>query len=44
MGSYADEDGKVNRLPPAYDGEFDLPGGKGERLIIVHFSKFFSNL
>ena len=43
MGFYADEDGKVNRLPGAYDGDFDLPTGKGERLIILHFSKLYLN-
>lgn len=42
MGMFADVDGKINRLPPAYEGDFDLPTGKGDRLIIMHFSKFTS--
>lgn len=37
MGTYADPDGKINRLPPAYVGDMDLPDGKGERLIIIHY-------
>jgi hypothetical protein len=40
MGSYADDDGKINKLKASYVGDFDLPSGKGERLVIVHFSKF----
>ena len=36
-----DEDGKINRLPPQYEGDFDVGTGKGERLIIMHFSEFF---
>ena len=39
MGSYADDDGKVNKIKAAYEGDFDLPAGKGERLIVVHFSE-----
>ena len=44
MGSYADKDGKINRLPVGYEGDMDLPTGKGERLILLHFRKNnFSN-
>lgn len=39
LGRYMDEDGKINRLPAKYEGDFDLGSGKGERLIILHFSK-----
>lgn len=39
VGKYADPDGKVNKLPCYYDGDMDLPSGKGERLIILHFSE-----
>ena len=35
-----DEDGKINRLPPQYEGDFDLGTGKGARLIILHFSEY----
>ena len=41
MGGYADEDGKINELPVCYDGDMNLPTGKGERLIVVHYSKGF---
>ena len=39
MGTYADKDGRINRLPVGYEGDMDLPTGKGERLILLHFSK-----
>jgi hypothetical protein len=42
MGTYADKDGRINRLPVGYEGDMDLPTGKGERLIVLHFSKLFS--
>ena len=35
---YADKNGK-NKLPVCYEGDFELPEGNGERLIVVHFSK-----
>ena len=43
MGSYADKVGKINKLPCYYDGDMDLPQGKGERLIVLHFSKLDSS-
>ena len=39
MEGYADEEGKVNKLPVCYDGDMDLPTGKGETLFILHYSK-----
>lgn len=35
VGTYADKDGKINKLPACYIGDMELPEGKGDRCISV---------